>query len=126
MLENTLHYITNSLFLIVRNVLDVIYHNDCVHLGALVFNFIVDDSDGDPLTVTINHDKKFLLTEVSSNNYKVTLKEKLDRETTSRYNLQVTISDGTSTTVSQFFDPSYLHFELLFIMAAKIYSRFCY
>ena len=69
-------------------------------LGSELFTFVVSDQDGDALTVTLTHEKNFELEESSPNNYRVLLKDRLDRETNSRYNLQITISDGNGGGVS--------------------------
>lgn len=67
-----------------------------------MLSFTVSDVDDDILTVTINYNKQFNLVEVGASNYSVTLKSTLDRETQSRYDLQITISDGTVTEVYVF------------------------
>lgn len=64
-----------------------------------MFRFTVHDEDGDPLTVNINYNKQFDLVELRTNNYSLVLKDTLDRETKSRYDLQITISDGVQTVV---------------------------
>ncbi|XP_067938174.1 cadherin-23-like [Watersipora subatra] len=69
--------------------------SEAAPIGAEVFQFSVSDVDDDPLTVIINYNKQFNLVINSPSNYSVTLKDTIDRETMSRYDLQVTISDGT-------------------------------
>lgn len=69
-------------------------------IGSEVLRFNVSDVDGDALTVTITHDKVFQLDEYQTNLYRVLLKDTLDRETNSRYTLQITVSDGNGGGVS--------------------------
>lgn len=59
------------------------------------------DTDDDPLTVSIDYIKKFDVRTLGHSNYSVVLKDTLDRETQSRYPLQITINDGTVIEVSQ-------------------------
>lgn len=76
--------------------------------GSEVFSFSVSDPENDPLSVSINHDKKFYLEQQQGDagSYKVRLKERLDRETENRYTLVITIDDSNGHVVSISFDSS--------------------
>ena len=115
---NTKSYSTITSFVIEH----LVYLCYLMFLGSELFTFVVSDQDGDALTVTLTHEKNFELEESSPNNYRVLLKDRLDRETNSRYNLQITISDGNGGGVSVS-----LHFTALVSIYSNPYEwRFCY
>lgn len=68
-----------------------------------MFSFSVSDPENDPLSVSINHDKKFYLEEETTTrgSYTVKLKERLDRETENRYALVITIDDSNGHAVGK-------------------------
>lgn len=67
--------------------------------GSTVLTFKVTSQEDSPITVTTNYNKQFALVDDTFGNYTVVLKDSLDRETVSRYDLIITIYDGTDTQV---------------------------